>query len=205
MRPHPCTNIITAHLGSPDDQTFTLTHSCRLQSRKPWWRNACESLLKRISNGGPLISFPVQDSSQLHYGWNSGTIFKWTSKRGAITHSWTNLIEIMNVCQTCIRSCSNNKYRKRSRKTSHDHVLNTMQWCQTGWYQVTFWTKRSLTLWVLFMYIGPLILWIFFYVLSRLLWILLMCTRPIFYVNGPIFYYGSFLCTAPPTVHKKDP
>ena len=27
----------------------------------------------------------------------------------------------------------------------------------------------------------------------------------LFYVNGPIFYYGSFLCTAPPTVHKKDP
>ena len=27
----------------------------------------------------------------------------------------------------------------------------------------------------------------------------------LFYVKRPIVYYGSFLCTAPPTVHKKDP
>ena len=27
----------------------------------------------------------------------------------------------------------------------------------------------------------------------------------LFYVERPIVYYGSFLCTAPPTLHKKDP
>ena len=27
----------------------------------------------------------------------------------------------------------------------------------------------------------------------------------LFYVKRPIVSYGSFLCTAPPTLHKKDP
>ena len=70
-------------------------------------------------------------------------------------------------------------------------------------------TKRFLTVYGSFYVpVTPIIIMDLFYVLSTMGLSYVQQIHNImglFYVAGPICYNGSFLCTAPPTVHKKDP